>query len=203
MYLAATIYWRFAFVLQCSQPETYLQENCWQREWLRTQQALGAPRRDHQFRSICQWWMRLWWGVWAWNRSVHVWLWCFWSHHLEHSTIGVYAPRPERIWHDSSGAYERQAEGKPKYDIDATVAEVLFRDIILWSINRPGRTRRPWRPWPLLPLVLALVPFKSFPLTLRFSNGSALCKMKMTFPFQQYSKITFQAWGLFRTIFTF
>ena len=32
---------------------------------------------------------------------------------------------------------------------------------------------------------LCLGVLKSFPLTLRFSNGSSLCKVKMTLPFQQ------------------
>ena len=47
------------------------------------------------------------------------------------------------------------------------------------------------RATPRLPLVLASVPFNSFPLTmltLRFSNGSALCKMKMALPFQHVQR---------------
>ena len=37
-----------------------------------------------------------------------------------------------------------------------------------------------------LPLLLALVPFKIFPMTLRIPNGSALCKMKRPCPFNMF-----------------
>ena len=41
------------------------------------------------------------------------------------------------------------------------------------------------RPLPPLPLGMALEPLQNFPLTLRFPNGSALCKMKMALPFKK------------------
>ena len=66
---------------------------------------------------------------------------------------------------------------------------------------RHGITRRLRRPWPTLPLVLALVPFNSFPKTFRFPNGSSLCKMRMALPFQRWNsspgfdKPLFLKWG--------
>ena len=41
-------------------------------------------------------------------------------------------------------------------------------------------------------IVVALVPFKCFPLTYGISNGSALCKMKLALPFQRVQKMKFQ-----------
>ena len=52
---------------------------------------------------------------------------------------------------------------------------------VVWYVCfiRPGVSQRAW---PLLAWSRPWCPFKSFPQTLRFSNGSAISKMKMAFP---------------------
>ena len=56
---------------------------------------------------------------------------------------------------------------------------LIWLELLAW--NHAQATRCPWS-WPW-----TWCPFKSFPSTLRFSNGSALCKMKMAFPSQRWS----------------
>ena len=70
--------------------------------------------------------------------------------------------------------------------LDRTRATMEVSYFKIFTTFRSRITRRPWRDdlcfhwsWPLCP-------FKSFPLTLRFSNGSVLWKMKMALPSQRW-----------------
>ena len=71
-----------------------------------------------------------------------------------------------------------------------------FETSSLLGITRRARRSLP----PLLPLPWSChwcPRFKLFPMTLRFSNGSALCKMKMALPFERKNSrpgITSRCW---------
>ena len=55
-----------------------------------------------------------------------------------------------------------------------------------WRLQT-GRPEISWKPWTLLPWSWPWCPFKSFPFTFRFFNGSALYKMKMALPSQRWN----------------
>lgn len=90
-----TLIYSFSFFIlfTCSKSEEDLQNDCRGQRWWGEDESFRAHSGNDHLCSVCQWWMWLRHGLWAWNRSVLLWLTCKINTHIQPILQQMFKPK--------------------------------------------------------------------------------------------------------------